>query len=145
VADARRERVALKADRDQKLRRLRRRLSSLRNELSDLLSPEDGRWYEFGFRRPADGKIPAPVAEVSLVAGAAGQVLVTWPASSHAENYRVQWEVLDAGGEPIVAGLTAETQFALTDLPSGATIVVGVTARNRSGETAPAQAQMVVP
>jgi hypothetical protein len=82
---------------------------------------------------------------VSLVAGAAGQILATWPASAHAENYRVQWEVLDADADPIVAGLTAETQFALTDLPSGVTVMVGVTARNGSGETGPTTAQMMVP
>ena len=49
-------RWSVKAGRDDALRQLRKRLSALRAELAQLLSPMDDRWYAFGFRRPADGK-----------------------------------------------------------------------------------------
>jgi hypothetical protein len=138
-------RWSVKAARDAAFKQLRKRLSGLRAELAQLLSPEDDRWYAFGFRRPADGKIPVRVSTLTLVPGAAGRVLATWPAASYAENYRVEWSVLNVSGDPTVAGLTSATQFALTGLPSGATVVVGVIARNNSGETAATQAQIVVP
>ena len=40
--------------------------------------------------------------------------------------------------------IVADTQFALTDLPSGENVIVGVTARNRSGETTPAESSILV-
>jgi hypothetical protein len=47
-------------ERDEAVRKLRRRLSALRNELTLLLGVDDPRWYQFGFTRPADGRTPAP-------------------------------------------------------------------------------------
>ena len=143
--EAKGARWSAKKARDAAFRQLRKRLSGLRAELAQLLSPTDDRWNAFGFRRPADGKVPTPVKDLTLVPGAAGQVIAEWSPSSYAENYRVKWKVLDASGEAVMAGLTADTQLALMDLPSGATIVVAVSARNHSGETAACEAQIAVP
>jgi hypothetical protein len=140
-------RWSVKAARDASFKQLRHRLSGLRAELAQLITREDDRWYAFGFRRPADGKIPMPITGLVLTPGGAGIVLVSWPASSYADNYRVVWHPSSAssGEPPIEAGLTAETQMALTELPSGVPIIVGVSARNDSGETDVEEATIVVP
>jgi hypothetical protein len=145
VADAKTARINAKADRDASLKKLRARLSGLRGELDQLLEDDDGRWYDFGFRRPTDGQQPAPVTGLVLTPGGAGIVLASWAASSLAVNYRVTWKPTSSSGEPTEVGLVGETQFALTSLPSGVPITIGVSARNDSGETAPTEAAIVVP
>ena len=114
-------------------------------KLLPALAQDDGRWYDFGFRRPADGQQPAPVTDLVLTPGGAGIVLASWAASTNAENYRVTWKPTSSGGEPTEVGLTAETQFALTGLPSGVPIRVGVSARNAAGETLATEVTIVVP
>jgi hypothetical protein len=142
-------RHSAKAARDASFKQVRKRLSDLRAELAQLIAPTDDRWYAFGFRRPADGKVPTAVTGLVLtpLGAGAGAVLVSWGASSYAEDYRVSWKPSSmSSGEPgVLAGLVAETQFALTGLPSGVPIVVSVTARNNSGETEPMEAAIVVP
>jgi hypothetical protein len=57
---------------------------------------------------------------------------------------RVVWRPSSSGAET-EAGAVTKTQFALTGQPSGVPIIVGVSARNNSGETAPTEAATVVP
>ena len=45
-------RWSIKATRDEAFKALRKRLIALRQELGQVLSREDDRWYTFGFRRP---------------------------------------------------------------------------------------------
>jgi hypothetical protein len=147
AATAKAQRVVYKRERDAALKKLRKRLSGLRAELAQLLEPEDGRWYKFGFRRPADGRQPVPVAEITLTPAGPGTVLVAWPTSARAESYRVTWKLESAAeNEPTTDGcLSADEQCALTALPSGETIVVAVSARNSAGETSAIEASIVVP
>ena len=144
VATAKDTRITRKAERDAALVALRSRLSDLRGELEQLLEDDEGTWYEFGFRRPIDGRQPAPVLNLVLTPGGAGIVLASWAASSLAENYRIVWRP-SSGGATTEAGLVGETQFALTGLPSGVPIIIGLSARNSTGETAPTEAAIVVP
>jgi hypothetical protein len=145
VASAKQLRVAYKAARDASLRKLKERLSGLRGELDQILSDDDGRWYEFGFRRPADGSMPLPVPDLVLTPVGPGTVLAQWGLASLAENYRVSWRIAGSADEPMEIGLFTDRQATLTALPSGANIVVGVSARNDSGETEPTEAAIVVP
>jgi hypothetical protein len=124
---------------------LRDRLVSLRGELEQLLEDDDGAWYEFGFRRPADGTMPLAVTVLTLTPGTAGMVLVNWDATSRATSYRVTWKPTGSSGEPAEVGLFPVTECTLTGLPSGTPITIGVTARNESGETAATEASIVVP
>jgi hypothetical protein len=144
VGTGRAAKVSAKRARDAAFQRLRKRLSSLRAELEQLLSKEDGRWEKFGFRRPAEGRMPAPVAEVTATPASPTTVLVTWPAASLAEKYRVAWWPSDQPDAVVEAALTADTQWALTGLSPGVPIVVGVSARNRSGETARTEAMVML-
>ena len=145
LAQARAEQITRKGQRDISLKTLRNRLSGLRGELDQLLSEDDGRWYDFGFRRPADGQFPDPVEGLTLTAGASGSVLATWESAALADDYRVSWRPSSSTEPATAVGLVGELQFLLTDLPSGVPIIVGVSARNGSGETAPTETTITVP
>jgi hypothetical protein len=69
---------------------------------------------------------------------------VSWTASSCAANYRVVWKPSSSSGPATDAGLFAGTQCTLPGLPSGASITVGVSARNDSGETTVEEATIIV-
>jgi hypothetical protein len=53
-------------------------------------------------------------------------------------NYRVRWKPKTEGAEYQDADLFSDPAVHLPGLPSGVTITVQVTARNRAGETLPA-------
>jgi hypothetical protein len=124
---------------------LRRRLSLLRGELEGILSDDDGRWYQFGFKRPADGRMPEPVTDLVVAPYGPGTISAAWGLSSLAENYRVSWRLSGSAAEPTEVGLFTDRQCLITALPSGQGVIVGVTARNVSGETAPTEAAITVP
>ena len=138
-------RLQLKAARDAAVQQLSTRISDTRSELEQLLDDDDGRWYDFGFRRPADGRMPSPVAELTLTPGSAAMVVAQWSAATLAVNYRVTWRISGSAAEPTEVGIFTDRQCAITGLPSGTNIVVGVSARNDSGETTPKEAAIVVP
>ena len=138
IGRARESLVARKAIRDAALRKLKKRLSGLRSELEQILEPGDGRWYDFGFARPRDGRKPARVGEVSATPAGAGTVLVTWKAAALAVSYRVTWRPANRpAGEEDDAQIVRDEQWTLTGLPPGEPIVIAVASRNRSGESAP--------
>ena len=139
------ERVAAKNNRDESVTALRNRLMGLRTELDQLLDPDDERWYQFGFARPSDGRMPAKVSGLSLRAGLPGQLQVNWLRSTLASSYRVTWRTGAPGADPVMAGLFADLAVTLTGLPSGQTIAVSVSARNATGETTPTEKLIVVP
>jgi hypothetical protein len=146
IGRARESLVALKAARDTALRKLKKRLSGLRAELEQILEPGDGRWYDFGFIRPLDGRKPARVAEVSATPAGEGMVIVNWKPAALAESYRVTWRAAnqpaDETGE---TEIVRDTQWAFTNLPPGERIVIAVAARNRSGESAPREIAATIP
>jgi hypothetical protein len=133
-----------KVARDGSYTTLRGRMSGLRVELGELLEDDDARWYQFGFKRPADGRIPALVPNVVLSQAGTASVRVEWGVSSLAENYRVTWRLAGGTTEPTEVGLFTDRQCSITGLPSGVSIVVGVSARNDSGETEPTEAAITV-
>jgi hypothetical protein len=133
------------ADRKASVKRLRKRLTGLREELEQLLEPTDMRWYEFGFSRPVDQRMPEPVTGLTAAPAQPGTVLVQHDASARAIDYRVSWKPRDASGEPTEAGLFADLAVPLSGLPSGLPIVVSVTARNDAGETLPTEFTVIVP
>ena len=145
VGGARRELVTLKVQRDRALKTLRKRLSGLRAELEQLLDDDSGKWYQFGFKRPADGRKPAPLEDVTVTVAAPGVVLVKWEAAPLAEGYRVSWK--PEGGDPAPRkqpGLIAGTQATLCELPLGVPILIGVSARNPHGESKPTELVMTL-
>jgi hypothetical protein len=128
-------RWSVKAARDAAFRALRKRLSNLRTELAQLLAPTDDRWYAFGFRRPADGRIPEVVQDVTATEVAQGTVQVAWSPSKRADSYRVTVRVADSDAPPLVEAIVADHSRIITGVPDGVPLVISVSARNRSGET----------
>jgi hypothetical protein len=133
-----------KQERDAAIQKLRRRLSALRNELVLLLSKEDPRWYHFGFRRPADGRIPSPVTDVTIASAGPGALQIRWEASTLADNYRVTRRIEGIDLNPVEVGLFTDPLAIVSELPIGATVKIQVAARNSAGETLPAEVQAVV-
>jgi hypothetical protein len=138
-------RLNAKAARDASVRRLFERMLNLRGELEQLLADNDGRWYDFGFNRPVDSRMPAPVTGLVATPLAPGVVRLAWDLSTLAVNYRVSWKLTISGAEWIEVGLFTDRSCTLTGLPSGSEIAIGVSARNKSGETAPTVVQITVP
>jgi hypothetical protein len=126
------------------LDQLRKRASAFRKELSLLLEDDDALWYRFGFPRPVDGHIPAPVSELVLRAAVPGEVIAEWERSALADNYRVSRQVQGVDPQPIALGLVSDPLTIIRGLPSGSTVIVSVTARNASGETQPVNASITV-
>lgn len=144
LAQARTELIQRQGARDFALRTLRERLSGLRSELDQVLSDQDGRWYDFGFRRPADGDIPVKVKGLHLTQAGPGVVLAKWDTAALATGYRVSWRPSGDNTEGTEVGLFSDTECSITGLPSGA-LIVAVTARNTSGETEATEATITLP
>jgi hypothetical protein len=144
VAAAKAAQIHAKRARDRALRTLKKRMSGLRAELEQVLSPDDGRWLEFGFQVPGGGEIPERVQGVVVSPGATGSVSVSWESARLATKYRVSWRTGDHADE-IAAGLHSDTQAVIRGVPDGREIIVRVTARNRSGESAASEAALTLP
>jgi hypothetical protein len=127
------------------LKNLKQRVSAFRTELSLLLEDDDPLWQRFGFVRPIDGQMPAPVEALTLRASGPGEIIVEWEPAARAENYRVSRHVLDVDSAPIAVGLVNDPMTILPGLPTGATVMVSVTSRNRFGETRPLAGSFLVP
>lgn len=134
-----------KVTRDVCLQQLRRRMISLRTELSLLLSADDPRWYEFGFNRPSDGRLADPVAHLGAQPAGPGQLHVTWDRSRLATNYRVTRLIRNVDTEPVEVGLFADPDATITGLPAGSTVIIGVSAHNSAGDTQPTQITVNLP
>ena len=136
--------LATKA-RDESFERLRDRLVGLRNELEQLIEPDDMRWRTFGFARPIDRRIPKVVTGLTVRPGAvAGEIIVEWEPSTGAENYRVLRQVQTVDSEPVEVGLFSDRVVIINGLPSGKTVIVSVSARNPAGETLPTNSTILV-
>lgn len=133
------------AARNAAVQALRKRLTGLREELNQLLQPDDMRWLDFGFSRPVDGGSPGAITGLALSPAGAGKVLVEHDASPRATDYRISWKPQDGSHDSVDAGLFADLATTLNGLPAGVAIVVSVTARNQAGETPPAEATIIVP
>jgi hypothetical protein len=115
---------------------LYQRMTGLRSELDQLLSDDDPRWYAFVFDRQSDGwgPGPGPVEHLVLTPAGPGMVFADWEDARRAERYRVFKQVSGVDAEPVELTSTAmDSQFNLTNLPSGATVTVKVVGREPGG------------
>jgi len=127
---------------DAGIRRARKRLMGLRDELAQFLGRDDERWYSFGFDRPSDPEVPEVPAGLVVAPGApaSGTLLMHWQSARRATNYRVAL-LNSITGVTVVERIVAATEAVFTGLASGQVLHVVVSARNgRGGEslTAPA-------
>jgi hypothetical protein len=123
---------------------LLRRLSALRYELDSLIEEDDARWYEFGFRRPIDGRIPSMVEGLTVTPGLPGELVVSWEPASLADSYAVTRQVIGVDTEPVFVKRVSDTETTLRDLPTGATVKVTIAAHNSTGDSLPVEAAAIV-
>lgn len=116
----------------------RRRMSGLREELGQLLSDDDERWYAFGFDRPADPNTPAVPENLTVTPGAPGSrtFFVHCDDARRAASYR--FRVTNAAdGAQVAERLSNEPETMFGGLPQGMTIHITVAAQNEAGESQP--------
>jgi hypothetical protein len=111
----------------------RSRLSGLRGELTQLIDPDDDRWYAFGFDKPSDPSTPAVPQHVTVTPGSAGMVFVDFDDARRADNYRVTVNDTATPQNQLAEQIVTESECTFMALPSGTAIKVIVTGRNSSG------------
>lgn len=121
----------------------RTRLSNLRDELSQLMGPDDDRWYAFGFDKPTDTPSPETPENLVVTVSAPGSrtLLCDWDDARRADNYRLR-AVLKAGGQQVFSEIVTDSQGIITlpAQPAGTELEITVTARNAVGESQPTAA-----
>ena len=125
----------------------RRRLTGLREELTQLLAADDERWYAFGFDRPTDSSTPDVPENLTATPGAAGSgtLFLHCDTARRADGYR--FRVKNAAGTQLAEKLSNDSEAVLPGLPVGANVTVTVSARNTAGGESAASAAVaaVVP
>jgi hypothetical protein len=116
----------------------RLRAAGLRDELSQLIEDNDGRWYAFGFDKPSDPSTPEVPENVTATPGAAGggSLFIHWDDARRADGYRVR-VTNAAGGGQLAEELTQDAEVVIANLPAGANVSITVSARNATGESQP--------
>ncbi|MDB6027479.1 MAG: hypothetical protein JWM68_3702, partial [Verrucomicrobiales bacterium] len=134
----------LLALRDEKARKLRKRLAGLRDELKQLLEPTDTLWMAFGFNMPGVDKTPAAPENIAAVVVNETTAMLSFPPSSGAKYYRIYQRVLGVDPEPVAVGSCVDPDFTFEDLPRHASIKFSVSAVNNAGESALSPPTLVV-
>ncbi len=131
-----------KAARDASLDAARKRLGGLRDELGQLISGDDPRWYAFGFSRPDDPETPQVAEHLVLTPGAPGSRMIyaDWDDARRAEHYRVfaQWpgqtqpvNILDTYDSD------AEINGVANNIASGTVVTITIVSSNDAGDAQP--------
>lgn len=116
----------------------RRRMTGLREELTQLLDDDDDRWYAFGFDKPSDASTPEIPENVTATPGATGNgsLFIHFDDARRATGYRVK-VTNTVGGTELASELVQDSEAMIEGLPVGATVSITVTARNGTGESQP--------
>jgi len=125
----------LKNVRDEKYEVLRKRISSVYQELLVELDPLDPRWKKFGFNVPGADETPEQVTGVKVTLIGPTAAAVKWEAAIRASYYRVWIKVHGIEGGYAAVGSPADLDFTIENLPANATIDIVVTAVNNGGES----------
>ncbi|MBI5775512.1 MAG: fibronectin type III domain-containing protein [Verrucomicrobia bacterium] len=144
VGTAENNQTTKKQARDTALKGLRKRARGLIEELGTLLADDDGRWHAFGLSMPSDPDTPEIVAAVTLTAGTAGKVIVTWPRAPRATRYRVFGKVLTVDPDFVQRAMVHDREVTLEGLPGGQTLQIYVIAANDAGEAQPSGTESIV-
>lgn len=118
-------------------------LSYLLNELTQLLDPDDERWYAFGFDKPSDLGSPTIPENLVVTPGAAGSkiLMVHFDDGRNDDSYRVTASN-KADGKEITNLIVTESEhtFTFPTLAPGTLVAITVTGRNPKGESQPTDA-----
>lgn len=130
--------------RDSAATQMRKRLTGLVAELTQLIDPLDERWLTFGFNMPGAKQTPDAPENVAAIVVNETAAMIEFPASPRAEYYRVYQRVVGVDAEPIAVGSPADLDFTLEDLPRASSIEISVSAVNDGGESARSEAVTIV-
>ena len=140
MADAETKRNA----RDAAVAALRKRMRGLIAELEQLLDENAPEWAAFNLNAPGAVVTPEIPEGLTVTNLAAGMSQASWNPAARATRYRVWLQVAgrDEDFQPVAT--VHDTKARLTDLPTGATVNVRVTAANETGESQPGEMVMAV-
>jgi len=132
--------------RDTSVTALRKRMTGLIAELTQLMENDDGRWYAFGLNPPAGATMPDVPTGLALTTGPPTIVLAAWDVAARAAHYRLFKQVVGVDPAFVFVDRFYDPSATVTGLPTAATVKLHVTSVNDAGESAPsADAQVVVP
>jgi len=112
----------------------RKRFRGVIDELGQLLSDEDPKWYDFGLNRPADPATPGIPSNVLASAIGGGRVLVQIDFARRANSYNYYRKIVGTDTDQVKATNTEGTQYTIEGLPVGANVEITVTGVNDAGE-----------
>ena len=121
--------------RDEKYAILRKRISSVYQELLVELDPLDPRWKKFGFNIPGADETPEQVTGVKVTLIGPTAAAVKWQVAQRASYYRVWTKIHGSEGDYVAMGSPGDLDFTIENLPANATIDIVVTAVNNGGES----------
>lgn len=120
---------------------------SLRTVLSALklkFDPLDGRWLEFGFKRPGVKSVPAVPKGVTAVLIGPTAIAVKWPPAARAAHYRLWLKIIGQDSELVWIATTTDLDALLESLPSNSQVEIALSAANSGGESAKSQSILVL-
>jgi hypothetical protein len=125
----------------------RRRMSGLRDELTQLLADDDERWYAFGFDKPGDPSTPEVPENLTATPGTAGSGILYLHCDNARRGESYRFVILKSEDDSeVTEKLSNEPEAAIDGLSSGVTVKITVSARNSTGESQPsAEIAAVVP
>ena len=115
----------------------RSRLSGLRDELTQLIAPDDDRWYAFGFEKPSNPETPEVPENVTGVPGTGGMLFVDFDDARRATHYRAK--VFNVATSTLfMERITHDSEITLQTLPLNTPLRIEISAINPTGESQPA-------
>ncbi len=130
--------------RDEKAKQMRRRVSSLFSELTELLEPMDARWLNFGFNLPGAEQTPETPLNFKATLIGPTAVALKWDAAERASYYRVWKKVSGVDEDYVPVGTPGDLDFTIEDLPANSTVEIQVSAVNTGGESSRSASVTVV-
>ncbi|MCX6855787.1 MAG: fibronectin type III domain-containing protein [Verrucomicrobia bacterium] len=144
AADKLEEQKTCKAPRDEAFDDLKLTIRLVIDDLGYRLPADDPRWGAFGLSSPNDPDTPESASEVELTVAGSNTVIVTFKHGKRADRHRIFARLLPEETEFTQHALVHDLSYTFTDLPSGKTLEVKITAANETGEAAPTEAVSVV-
>ena len=125
--------------RDSAMNAFRKRYRGTVDELIQILSDEDPRWYDFGLNRPADPAQPGVPTNVHGTALGGARALIQIDGARRANSFNYYKQVVGVDAQPVKLLNDEGTQHTFENLPVGATVIFTVTGVNGAGEGQPSE------
>lgn len=115
---------------------LRLRLFALVADLKTRLDPLDDRWTTLGLNKPGARETPGVPEGFTATLVGENDILMKWPATERADQYRVWMRVVGPDTELASHSLRTELDCLLEELPRNSVVELALSAMNNGGESA---------